>query len=482
MALTRRHFCGLSCAALGANLAGCAIDPKAGMRHSMIISPTEEKEIGKEAHPRLVQEYGGVYDDPRMAAYIENLGRKVAAVTGTPAENFTFTVLDTPVVNAFVTPGGYIYIARGLIALANSEAELAGVIGHELGHAIARHGVQDIGRAKIANALGDFPGVVSVDEEQSELYLASFSRDQEREADRLGVRYMSDAGYDPGAMTSFLAEMRGNSRLQAQIAGHDPNDVDERDITSTHPRTVERVQQAIKLAGARTGQGLIERDGYLQQIDNMVYGESAEQGYVRDRAFIHPDMRFGFRAPAGFHMYSRPDAVRATNAKNKVLIKFDAAEEPFRGKMTRYLADEWVTGPDLQDLAATRLGGQPAATAWADVERSSEDLLVYFAAIRLDKERIYRFTVLASDEFAGHVPGAFRETIASFRRLSKAEADALSPWRIRIAAVRPGDTAENLGRRMPFATYQAERFRSLNGMKDGDPMVAGTRIKLVVEG
>ncbi len=452
------------------------------MRHSMIISPNEGKKLGKEAYPRLVQEFGGAYDDPPMARYIDDLGRKVAAVTGIPAENFTFTVLDTPIVNAFVTPGGYIYIARGLLALANSEAELAGVIGHELGHAVARHGAQDIGRANIADALGDFPGAVSVDEDQSELYLASFSRDQEREADRLGVRYMRDAGYDPGAMTSFLAEMRGNSRLQARIAGRDPDDVDERDIMSTHPRTVERVEQAMKLAGARVGRGLIERDGYLQHIDNMIYGESAEQGYVRERAFIHQGLRFGFQVPAGFHMHSRPDAVRATNEKNRVLIKFDAAEEPFRGKMTRYLADEWVTGPDLQDLVATQVGGQPAATAWARAGRSSKRMLVHFAAIRLDKKRIFRFTVLAPDEFAGHVPGAFRETIASFRRLSKAEADALLPWRIRIAVVQPGDTAESLSRGMPFATHQAERFRSLNGLEAGDPLVAGTRMKMVIEG
>ena len=482
MALTRRHFCGLSCAALGAGLAGCAVNPATGGRNFMLVSRFREKQLGRDAYPKLIKEFGGVYNDPRVTAYVNFLGSKLAAVTETPGEDFTFTVLDSPIVNAFATPGSYVYISRGLMALAESEAELAGVIGHELGHVVARHSAQRISKATVVGALSGLLGAGQVGQALGGLYLTSFSRDQELEADRLGVRYISRAGYDPGAMTSFLAKMRANSRLQARIAGRDPDDVDERDIMSTHPRTRERVRRAMQLAGARAGQGLIERDGYLQRIDNMIYGESPEHGYIRDRAFIHPGMRLSFQAPEGFAMRNTPDAVLAISEKKKVLIIFDAAEEPFDGGMTSYIAEDWARGQVLQGLAATRLGALPAATATTHIDTKSQRLMARIAAIRFDSKRIFRFMAVAPGEGAGNLPGAFRETIASFRKLSKAQAAAVRPWRIRIARVRPGDTVWSLSRRMPFRKFQAERFRTLNGMEEADRLAAGSKVKLVVEG
>jgi predicted Zn-dependent protease len=482
MALTRRHFCGLSCSALAAGVAGCAVNPATGGRNFMLVSRSQEKKLGKDAHPKLIKEFGGVYNDPRVTGYVEYLGRKLAAVTETPGEEFTFTVLDSPIVNAFATPGGYVYISRGLMALAGSEAELAGVMGHELGHVVARHSSQRMSKATVASVFSGLLGAGRVGQALGGLYLSSFSRDQEMEADRLGVRYISRAGYDPAAMTSFLAKMGANSRLQARIAGRAPNDVDERDIMSTHPRTKERVRQAIQLAGARGGQGLIDRDGYLQRIDNMIYGDSPDQGYIRDRTFIHPGMRLSFRTPEGFRMHNTPDAVVAINEKKKVLIKFDDADEPFDGEMTSYIADDWAKDRDIQDLAATRLGALPAATAKTYIDTRSERLLVRIAAIRFDSKRIFRFTAVAPGEGVSNLPGAFQETVSSFRKLSTAEAAAVRPWRVRIAEIRPGDTAWSLGRRMPFTSFQTEHFRMLNGLNDGDRMIAGTRMKLVVEG
>jgi predicted Zn-dependent protease len=482
MALTRRHFCGLSCSALAAGVAGCAVNPATGGRNFMLVSRSQEKQLGKDAHPKLIKEFGGVYNDPRVTGYVEYLGRKLATVTETPSDEFTFTVLDNPIVNAFAAPGGYVYISRGLMALAESEAELAGVLGHELGHVVARHSSQRISKATVAGALSGLLGAGQVGQALGGLYLTSFSRDQEMEADRLGVRYISRAGYDPAAMTSFLAKMGANSRLQAQIAGRDPNDVDKRDIMSTHPRTKERVQQAMQLAGARGGQGLIDRDGYLQRIDNMIYGDSPDQGYIRDRRFIHPGMRLSFRAPEGFLVQNTPDAVLAISDKKNVLIKFDDADEPFDGEMTSYIANDWAKERDVQDLAATRLGALPAATAKTYIDTKSERLLARIAAIRFDSKRIFRFIAVAPGKGVSNLPGAFQETISSFRKLSAAEAAAVRPWRIRIAEIRPGDTAWSLGRRMPFTRFQTEHFRMLNGLEAGDRVVAGTRMKLVVEG
>lgn len=448
----------------------------------MLVTRSQEKEMGRDAYPKLIEEFGGVYNDRRITAYVDSLGRKLAAVTETPGEQFTFTVLDNPIVNAFATPGGYVYISRGLMALAESEAELAGVIGHELGHVVARHSSQRMSKAAVAGLVSGLLGAGQVGEALGNLYLRSFSRDQELEADRLGVRYISRAGYDPRAMTSFLAKMRANSRLQAQVTGRDPDEVDARDIMSTHPRTKQRVLQAMQLAGARAGQGIIERDSYLQRLDKMIYGDSPDQGYVRDRTFAHPGMRLSFQVPEGFLMHNAPDSVLAVSEKKKVLVRFDAADEPFEGEMTRYISNEWAKDRDLRDLTATRLGALPAATAKTYIDTQSERLLARIAAIRFDQKRIYRFMAVAPGEGAGNLPGAFQEIVASFRKLSDAEAAALRPWRIRVAQVRPGDTVWSLSRRTPFAKFRMERFRTLNGMGEGDALAAGSKVKLVLEG
>lgn len=438
--------------------------------------------MGRDAYPKLIQEFGGVYNDRRVTAYVESLGRKLAAVTETPGEEFTFTVLDNPIINAFATPGGYVYISRGLMALAESEAELAGVMGHELGHVVARHTSQRISKATVAGAISGLLGAGQVGQALGGLYLSSFSRDQELEADRLGVRYISRAGYDPGAMTSFLAKMRANSRLQAQIAGRDPDEVDERDIMSTHPRTKQRVLQAMQLAGARAGHGAMERDNYLRRLDNMIYGDSPSQGYIRDRTFAHPEMRLTFQVPEGFLLQNNADSVLAVSEKMKVLVRFDSADKPFEGEMTRYIADEWAKDRDIRDLSATRLGSLPAATAKTYIDTQSERLLARVAAIRFDEKRIFRFMAIAPGEGSANLPGAFQEIVASFRKLSTAEVAALRPWRVRISTVKPGDTVWSLSRRMPFAKYQAERFRTLNGLEESDPLTAGALIKLVLEG
>jgi len=347
---------------------------------------------------------------------------------------------------------------------------------------VARHSSQRMSKATVAGLVSGLLGGGRVGQALGSLYLTSYSRDQELEADRLGVRYISRAGYDPDAMTSFLAKMGANSRLQAQIAGRDPDEVDERDIMSTHPRTKERVLQAMQLAGARAGHGLIERDGYLQRLDNMIYGDSPEQGYIRDRTFIHPGMRVSFSVPEGFLMHNSTDAVLALSEKKKIIIKFDDAEKPFEGEMTSYIADNWAKERDIQDLAATRLGALPAATAKTYIDTRSERLLVRIAAIRFSPDRIFRFMAVAPGEGVVNLPGAFQETISSFRMLSKTEAAAVRPWRVKISRIQAGDTAWGLGRRMPFTKLQTEYFRMLNGLDEGDPLVIGNKIKLVIEG
>ena len=335
MDLTRRHFCGLSCSALALGAAGCAVNPATGQRNFVLMSPQDERQQGTELHPKVVKEFGGVYDDSRVTGYVSVLGGRLARATEQPGQTYTFTVLDSPVVNAFALPGGYVYITRGLMALADDEAELAGVLGHELGHVVARHAAQRYSRSLIVGGVAGLLGAVTGSETVGGIvagigslgFVQPFSREQELEADRLGVRYIDRAGYDPGAMTSFLSKMRENSRLQAKIAGRDPDQVDARDIMSTHPRTADRVAQAMRLSGATAGQGTRDPDGYLSRVDRMIYGDSPHHGYARGRRFIHPIQRYRFDVPDGFGLKSLPDAVIATSPA-KMLIQVDRAEEP----------------------------------------------------------------------------------------------------------------------------------------------------------
>jgi predicted Zn-dependent protease len=488
MNLTRRHFCGLSCSALALGAAGCAVNPATGQRDFMLMSPEDERRKGAELHPEVIKEFGGVYDDVRITQYVSGLGGRLAKATEQPDQNYTFTVLDSPVVNAFALPGGYVYITRGLMALAGDEAELAGVLGHELGHVVARHAAQRYSRGLIVGGVAGLLGAVTGSETVGSIaagigsltFVQPFSREQELEADRLGVRYISRAGYDPGAMTSFLSKMRENSRLEARIAGRNPDAVDARDIMSTHPRTVERVKQAMRLAGATAGQGTIDQDGYLGRIDRMIYGDSPHHGYARGRLFVHPIQRYRFEVPDGFRLKSLPDAAIAISPA-KMLIQVDSAEKPYSGGMTGYLTEEWASDLAVEELRSVTVNGLAAATAKTTLDTRNGTLYLRLAAIRFSSQQIYRFIVIAPRESAAQLPAVLRETLFSFRRISRSEAAAARPWRVRVVGVRAGDTVYGLSRRSPFESLQQERILVMNGLRADQPLRVGAKVKLVVE-
>jgi predicted Zn-dependent protease len=487
MDLTRRHFCGLSCSALAFGAAGCAINPATGQQNFMLMSPEDERRQGAELHPEVVGEFGGVYDDTRITQYVSALGGRLARATELPDQTYTFTVLDSPLVNAFALSGGYVYITRGLMALASDEAELAGVLGHELGHVVARHAAQRYSRGLVVGGVAGLLGAVTGSETVGSVvadigslgFVQPFSREQELEADRLGVRYISRAGYDPGGMTSFLAKMRENSRLEARIAGRNPDQVDARDIMSTHPRTVDRVNQAMRLSGATAGQGTRDRDGYLSRVDQMIYGDSPHHGYARGHLFVHPIQRYRFEVPDGFQLKSLPSAAVAVSPE-RMLIQFDSAEEPYAGGMTGYIAGEWASELTVEELRPVTVNGLAAATAKTEIETRSGTLYLRLAAIRFDSRRIYRFIVVAPRDSAARLPAVLRETLFSFRRITRDEAAAARPWRVRIVEVRAGDSVYGLSRRSPFDSLQQERFLVINGLEANQLLRAGARIKLVV--
>ena len=489
MTLSRRHFCGLAaCTGLTLGLGGCAVNPATGKQDFLLTGAEDEKQLGMQEHPKILQQFGGVYDDPAAGGYVATIGGRLAAASETPNLGFTFTLLNSPIVNAFALPGGFVYISRGLMALAEDEAELAGVLGHEIGHVVARHSAQRRSRAMLAQLGAGLLGAV-VGGEASQLaggvaglYLQSYSRDQELEADMLGIRYLGRAGYDANAMTSFLEKMRANSQLEALVAGRSPTDIDAYDITATHPRTIARVQQAAALAanGARVSQ-VRQRDTYLDTINGMIFGDGPDQGYVRGQRFVHPELRFEFTVPDGVILRNTPEQVVASSAADQAQIVFDNAPKPFQGNMSTYIARDWASGIRLNGLEAITINGFEAATATVSGKIGNAAAELRLLAIRFDSRRIFRFMFLAPTAAMRRLTVPLQRTTFSFRRITPVQAAALKPKRLQVVQADAGASARTYAARMAFDKYPRERFLVLNGLEENGSLNGRNRVKLVVE-
>ena len=457
-----------------------------------------EQRLGDQAHPQILAQYGGAYEGP-VSAYVERLGRRLAAVTAQPEGPWTFTVLDSPVVNAFALPGGYVYVTRGLIALAKDEAELAGVVGHEIGHVTAAHTAERQTRATIAQAglLATMIGAAVLGADRSVLdligqgagaaaqgTLASFNRAQELEADRLGVEYLLAADYDPAAQADFLRQMQAQSELSARLAGgrYDPNRVD---FFATHPATAERVRLA-QAAALNAQAAAVNRNeaAFLDAIEGMTYGDSAAQGFARGQRFIHPELRFAFEAAEGFTIANAADRITMRGPRGASVV-FDGGRDPggpldaaLRGWASE-IASRTRTGR-LEIDPATRIGGLEAASAAMPVAVRGGAGLAQMTLIRAPGGRLYRFFGLSALDDRAAQAGV-RRTAQSFEALSARQAAAARPWRIAVRTVRPGDTVASLAARTPFEEAAEERFRVLNGLAPGETLTPGQRVKLVVE-
>jgi len=474
--------------ALGATgLGGCSTNPATGQQIFTLMSPEEERQIGAEQHPKILAEFGGVYDDNAIQAYVAGIGARLVANSEQSQLPFTFTVLDSPVVNAFALPGGYVYVTRGLLALADSEAELAGVIGHEIGHVTARHGAQQQGRAVwvglgaaiLGAAIGD-RGAADLLNLGGGLILRGYSREQEFEADSLGLRYLARAGYQPDAMASFLARLRDKSKLDAEVLGSG-SDPDEYSLMATHPRTIDRVQEARAASiGLAAQGGVVDHEPYLHRLDGMIYGDSPEQGFVRGRRFVHPKLRFEFTVPADFVLTNGPTAVRA-RAPNGAEIRFDGARQDGEHDMLRYITRRWGAKLRLTNLTRFDSNGMQGATGVTRVSSNRGPVDVRLVAIDGGDGRIYRFLFATPADDTAKQAEALRQTALSFRHISESEAARERPYRLQVRTARQGDSVARLARSMPEGPFTEARFRVLNGLAPGADPQPGTLVKTVVE-
>ncbi|MEO6153469.1 MAG: M48 family metalloprotease [Croceibacterium sp.] len=472
-------------------LLACAAAPVIAQAQGTAITQSEAQQ-GAQYHPELLRQYGGAMSGPQ-AAYVGQVGRNIAVQSGLANSQsaFTVTLLNSSVDNAFAIPGGYVYVTRQLAALMNNEAELAGVLGHEIGHVAARHQAKREQAATRNSLLGGLLGAVlggvlgnsgigqlgqQLVSTGTQLATLKYSRSQETEADSLGIRYLRGAGYDPHAMGTVLADLAAQNSLDSQLQGKDSSSVPQ--WASTHPDPASRVQAALRQAGTATG--LTNRDTYLTRMDGLLYGDDPHQGVIEGNTFIHPDMRITFTAPSGFSMVNGGDAVSISGQSGKAQL----SALPYNGDLESYVrqAFQAIGGSQTQlapqTLQRTTINGIPAVIGQSRVSTSSGQVDVTVVGYEFSSGQAYHFAALSP---AGR-SSVFNPMFNSLRRISPAEAARVVPRKIRVITARPGDSVQSLAGAMAYPSGQEVRFRVLNGLSGNAQVTPGQKYKLVVRG
>ena len=447
-------------------------------------------------HPEIVAEFGGAETGAR-ASYVEGVGRRVGAYSGlaNSAAALHYTTLNSAVENAFAVPGGYVYITRQLMGLMSDEAELAFVLGHETGHIAANHAqarksaatrnsILGVLGAILGSAIGGnvFGGMISQSALQyAQMATLSFSREQEYQADTLGLRYITAAGYDPLAGATILAAIGRATALEARVQGNAHRSTPE--WASTHPLSVNRTQraQAEAQATGRAGRGLRNRDQFLAQLEGIYVDDDPAQGVIDGRSFTHPDLRFQFIVPVGYQMQNSATSVTIDGSAGKA--QFSTGR--FNGDLASYINQVvyQLTGGRGQIPMAppreTMINGIPAMYSVGRVNQQSGAIDVSVMAYRWAPDRAYHFVMLTR---AGMGIGPFASMVDSLRRVTPQEAAAIRPRIVDVVTLARGDTPQSLSQRMAYRDYQIERFLSLNGLSNNPQLVPGQKVKVVIYG
>jgi predicted Zn-dependent protease len=466
-------------------LAGCSTNPATGDRQfTALMSPEKELEVGSQEHAKIVAQFG-VYKNQELQNYVSSIGERVSANTERPDIQYTFTIIDSPIVNAFALPGGFVYVSRGLLALADNEAELAAVLAHEVGHITGRHSAERYSQSVVSSLGGTILSVLignSVASQAiglgSDLYLSSYSRGQENEADTLGIRYLVQAGYTPDAMSSFLASLEEHKQLEDKLNERKSGGVG---YLATHPPTPERVNKTAAEAAATAPQSKdIGRSRYLSKIDGLTYGDSSAQGFTVGNAFFHPEMGFTFEAPDGFRIINQPAQVIAKSTRNDSLIVFDiAASKDVPSDPVTYLSQVWMKGEGLKDVESITINGQPAATGSFSGKVNNVPMTIQLVAIQWSAGKYARFQVAIPANTSMDELNALKSATYSFRKLGKTESAALKARKIDVVTARSGDTISSLASRQDVDGYAEETFRVMNSLAPGAAIYPGEKYKII---
>jgi predicted Zn-dependent protease len=448
------------------------------------VAANERVRAGQQ-HPQIVAQFGGAVAGP-LGTYVASVGERVAVAAGIPGQ-CTFTVINSDVVNAFAVPGCYIYITRGLLAIMNSEDELASVLGHEVGHVVADHSARRQNTATmttlgaiVAGVLTGSGDIAQLAGQAGQMYALNYSRDQEYESDDLGVRYLLTNGYNAYAAADMLHALGLNDELTTRTSNRDTASAIPA-WARTHPLSADRVTRAnsrAQAAGAARGTPPERTQPYLQAISGMIYGDDPEQGFVNGRTFSHPGMRIAFEAPQGFTLTNTTTAVLIAGPNN--------ARAQFSGGVLPQEGLEAYASARLRQLIGQARAqiGQPQRSTTNGLEtvtiparaqtQQGQVVDVSVTAYRVN-DRAYHFLTLAPQ--GGDA--AMRPMLGSMRTLTTQQAAALRPRRIELVQVGARDTAQSLSRRMAYDDFQLERFLVINGLESAAALRAGETVKIV---
>jgi len=459
-------------------LSGCATNPVTGSPDVVFMSESDEVELGKKTHADVLKQYT-VYENPEVQALVEKLGKELAASSHRSHLDFTFTVLDSPQVNAFATPGGYIYITRGIMAYMNNEEQLAGVLGHEIGHVTARHSVRQHS-AQTATSLATMIAAIAtgsnsvgqMTSQAGQALVSGYGRSHELEADRLGAEYLAGIGYDPEMMLGVVGILKDQEAFELQQAkeeGREPRAY--HGLFSTHPRNDQRLQEVVraaekfKIPNARRS----DPETFLALMDDVTFGNSEDQGVLRDNHFYHKPLDLVIHFPQGWKVDNQPTQLVALNSAQDAAMLVQLRQP---GKAT---TPQQFLRNNFKNLRSGQAVGGDGYAAVTDAKTPFGQGPVRVAAV------FHQDNVLVVSGFArsGLPDRAFFETVESVRELNNAEQKLASARRIKTVRTRPGDTIRSLAARSNIDRHAEDQLRLLNGLyPDGEP-VPGQLVKLV---
>ncbi len=433
----------------------------------------------RQQHPRILETYGGEYSDSKLERMVAKVVGNLTFDEQNTAPAYRITILNSPNVNAFALPGGYLYVTRGLLALANDSAELAAVLAHEMAHVTANHGIErqrmeaeEQFATKVVNEVLGQDQDAQTALVRGKLRLAQFSRNQELEADRIGIRTTAGSGYDPFAAARFLQAMDSYQGFRSVSGATDAS----LDFLASHPNAPRRIELAQRHAREfeSTGAGTRDRDSFLAGIDGMVYGDPPEEGFVRGRDFLHPRLGVAFRVPEGFVIDNSAKAVTAVGPGD-IAVRFDGATVPESTSLTQYLTSGWVAGLEPETIRNITVNGRPAASG-----RASADGWQFDVTVIRSGGQVYRL-LTAAPATSTELERVASSVGQSFRILNDAEKAALKPLRIRVVTVKPGETLGSLAAQMRGVDRKVELFRLLNALGPGGTPSVGSKAKIITD-
>jgi predicted Zn-dependent protease len=483
MPITRRPQ--VACAGLLALISACAVNPATGRREISLMSEAQEISIGQESDAQVRQEMG-VYEDAELQRYISELGLRMAKLSERPNLPWRFTVVDDPAVNAFAIPGGFIYVTRGILPFFADEAELAGVLGHEIGHVTARHSAQQytrtVGGVIGLTALGVFVPAArpfgQLGEQALGVLFLKYGREDELQADELGVRYTSAGGWEPDAVPSVLTTL---GRLDEAAGDRDgvPN------WLSTHPEPLARVKEVQTFVQtAKAGRTDFRRDpeALLTRIDGLIWGDNPKQGIVRGSTFLHPDLRLRIDFPSGWEVRNSPQQVAAKAPDADVFLILQAVQKP-QGRDIQEIAQNHMQGAGFRAVQGQRtmINGLDAFVGSYQGQIEGLGSVAVRAGHIAHNREVYLVAGLVAPEAFQQADSAFLASIRSFRALTAGEAEDIRPNRVDLYVVRDGDTWQSIAERGGGLIKPSTLAIMNNSAPDSRPRV-GARIKIVVAG